>query len=182
VRALLEREAPDRVQLAVGVAGEPVHGHDRPEPEAADVGKVPLEVRGSDLDRLEAAVRIAAVVLERADGRDEHDRARLQASDAADDVQELLHAHVGAEPALRHDVVAELEPDQVGDERVVPVRDVREGAAVDQRRLTFEGLYEVRLDRVLQQDRHGASRVQVVGGDGLTRCAVADRDCAQPSP
>ena len=123
----------------------------------------------------DAAVGLAAVVLERADRRDEDDGARLQAARAADDVEELLHAHVRAEAALRDDVVAELERDEVGDERVVAVGDVRERAAVDERRLALERLHEVRLDRVLEQHGHRARRAQLLGGDGLALPRVARR-------
>ena len=96
------------------------------------------------------------MVLQRPHRRDEHDRARAQAADAAGDVEELLHAHVRGEAGLGDDVLAELEPDAVGDERVVAVRDVRERPAVDERRLTLERLHEVRLDRVLEDDGHRA--------------------------
>ena len=96
------------------------------------------------------------MVLQRSHGGDQHDRARSQVADATGDVEELLHAHVRREARLGHDVLAELEPDPIGDERVVAVRDVRERAAVDEGRLTFERLHEVRLDRVLQDDGHRA--------------------------
>src|SRR5256885_4837418 len=56
-----------------------------------------------------SALLVSAVVLERLDGRHEHGRVRPQPADAADDVEELLHAHVRAEAALGDDVLAELE-------------------------------------------------------------------------
>ena len=87
----------------------------------------------------------------------------------ADDVDELLEAHVGAEAALGDDVVAELEPEPVGDERVVAVRDVRERAAVDERRLALGGLHEVRLQRLLEQHRHRAGGADLLGGHRLAR-------------
>ena len=43
-----------------------------------------LHVRGAALDGVDAAVGVAAVVLERLDRRHEHDRARRQVADAAD--------------------------------------------------------------------------------------------------
>ena len=131
------------------------------------------QVRGAELDRVEAAVRIAAVVLQRLRGRDEHDRARAEAAGAADDVEELLHPHVGAEAGLGDDVVAELERDEVGDERVVAVGDVRERAAVDERRLALERLDEVRLERVLEQHRHRAGGPQLLGEHRLALERVA---------
>ncbi len=43
------------------------------------------------------------------------------------------------------------------------MRDVAEGSAVHQRRPAFQGLHEVRAQRVLEQQRHGALRLQVTG-------------------
>ena len=112
--------------------------------------------------------------------RDEHDRARLEPARSADDVEELLHAHVGAEAALGDDVVAELERDAVGDERVVAVGDVRERTAMDERRLPLERLNEVGLERVFQQHRHRARSPQLLRGHGLALVALRDRDRAEP--
>ncbi len=105
----------------------------------------------------------------------------VQAAEAADDVEELLHPHVRAEARLGHDVVAELHADAVGDERVVAVGDVRERAAVHQARLALERLDQVRLDRVLEQHRHRARRAEILGGDRPAAVeGVRDRDRAQP--
>ncbi len=128
------------------------------------------------LDRLHAAVRVAAVMLERAHRRDHDDRVRTDPADAADDVEELLHPHVRAEAALRDDELAELQPHAGRDERAVAVRDVRERAAVDERRLTLERLHEVRLERVLQEHGHRARGADLLRGHGLVLGRVADRD------
>ena len=85
-----------------------------------------------------------------------------------------------AEARLGDDDVAELERDAVGDERVVAVRDVRERAAVDEGRLALERLDEVRLDRLLEQHRHRARGLQLLGGHGLALVRRADRDRAEP--
>src|SRR5581483_5568227 len=108
--------------------------------ELADDAEMAREVRDPRLERLDASVGVAAVMLERLDRRDEHGRARAQAAGAADDVEELLHAHVAAEAGLGHDEVAELQRDAVGDERVVAVCDVRERAAVHEHWLALERL------------------------------------------
>ena len=105
VRALLECQPAHELDLLVRVLGKAVDRHDGLEPESGHDREVPREVRRTGLDRVEAAVRIAAVVLECFRGRDEHDRARLQPADAAYDVEELLHAHVGSEAGLGHDVL-----------------------------------------------------------------------------
>ena len=62
------------------------------------------------------------------------------------------------------------------------MRDVGEGAAVDERGLTFERLDEVRLQRVLEQHRHRAGRAELLGEDGLAVERVGDRDRAEPLP
>jgi hypothetical protein len=122
-----------------------------------------------------------AVVLDRAHRGDEHDGARRQFAEAADDVEELLHPHVGAEARLGDHVVAELHADLVGHERVVAVRDVRERAAVHQAGLALERLDQVRLDRVLEQHRHRARRAEVLGRHRLAAVErVRDRDAPEP--
>ena len=104
-----------------------------------------------------------------------------QAAEPADDVEELLHPHVGAEAGLGHHVVGDLHPDLVGDERVVAVGDVRERAAVHQARLALERLDQVRLDRVLEQHGHRAGRAEVLGGDRLAAVERARHgDAAEP--
>ena len=125
------------------------------------------QVLGAPLDRREPALRIAAVVLQRLRRRDEHDGARREAAEAADDVDELLEAHVGAEAALGDDVVAQLEAEPVADQRAVAVRDVGERAAVDERRLPLERLDEVRLQRVGQQRGHRAGGAELLRRHGL---------------
>ena len=176
MRAVLEREPADEVDLLVRVAREPVDGDDGAQPEPGHDLEVAPQVLGAELDRVQPAVGIAAVMLERLGGRDEHDGARAEPARAADDVQELLHAHVRAEARLRDDVVAELQRDEVGDERVVAVRDVRERAAVDERRLTLERLDEVRLERVLEEHGHRAGRPELLCEDRLALEGVRDGD------
>ena len=57
--------------------------------------------------------------------------------------------------------------------------DVGEGAAVDDGGVVFQGLDQVGLDGVLEQDGHGAFRLQVMGGDRLTGAVVAHDDARQ---
>ena len=60
------------------------------------------------------------------------------------------------------------------------MRDVRERAAVHEGGLALEGLHEIRLDRVLQDDRHRARGVDVLGCYRLALVALPDRDPAEP--
>src|SRR6266516_3919547 len=179
VSALLERELADELDLLGRVAREAVDRDHGVDAELAYDAEVAGEIRRPGLDRIEAAVGVAGVMLQRLDGRDEHHRVRPEATRAADDVEELLHAHVGAESGLGHDVVPELQRDAVGDERVVAVRDVREGPAVDERGLPLERLHEVRLDRVLQQNGHRPGGAQLLGRHRLAFECPRDRDRAE---
>ena len=177
---MLDGEAADELDLFIGIAGEAVDRDDRLQPEAGDDAEVTREIRGPAFYRVESSVEVPAVVLERPRGSDEHDRARAEPTRPADDVEELLHAHVRAEAALGDDVITELERDAVCDERVVAVGDIRERAAVNERRLPLERLDEVRLQRVLQQHGHGARGPELIGRHRLAFVALRDRDCAQP--
>src|SRR3954470_81247 len=178
--AVCERDLADLLNLLVSVSRETVDGDHGVETEPADGREVADHVGRAGRNRLRPALGIAAVVLERLHRRHENDGARRQLADSADDVEELLHPHVGAEARLGDDDVAELERDAVGDERVVAVRNVRERAAVDERRLTLERLNEVRLDRLLEEDGHRTRGLQLLGGHRLALVRRADRDRAEP--
>ena len=74
----------------------------------ADVVHVPLEIRDALLQRVQVLLREvlglgAAVVLQRADRRDQHDEVGPQSRLAALDVDELLGAQVRAESGLGDD-------------------------------------------------------------------------------
>src|SRR5262245_3602508 len=95
------------------------------------------EVGGTVLERGQISVRVATVILKRLHCHDKHDGRGSQSASPADDVEEFLHSHVGAEAALRHHVVPKLERYPIRNYRVVTVRDVCEGATVNERGLTF---------------------------------------------
>ena len=110
---------------------------------------------------------LAGVALERADGRDHDGGVRLEAGDAALDVEEPLGAHVGAEARLGDEEVAGVDADQVGDHAAVAVRDVAEGARVHEDRRVLQRLQQVRLERLAHDDGGGARRLELLGGDRL---------------
>ena len=93
---------------------------------------------------LEVFLLDAAVHLERADGGDQHHAVGREAGLAALDVEEFLAAEVGAEAGFRHDVVGELERGRGREHRVAAMRDVGEGAAVDEGRRAFQRLHQIR--------------------------------------
>ena len=123
--------------------------------------------------------RQAAVHLEGAHGAGDDHATGREAAVAADDVHELLGAQVGAEAGLGDDVVGQLHGDLVGDDRVVALRDVGERPGVDEARVALEGLHEVRLERVLEEDGHRAGRLDVLGGQRLAVGAVAEGDASE---
>src|SRR5690606_23915211 len=100
---------------------------------------VRLKVRQSALERTEILLRQllavgAAVQLQRSYGGDHDRHLRAQAGHAALDVEELLRTQVGAEAGLREDDVGERESGLGRHDAVAAVRDVPEGAGVQQRR------------------------------------------------
>ena len=60
------------------------------------------------------------------------------------------------------------------------MRDVGERPAMDEGRRAFQRLHQVRRDRVLEQRRHGAMRLEVAGADRLAVARIADDDLAEP--
>ena len=57
--------------------------------------------------------------------------------------------------------------------------DVGERAAVYKGRSAFDGLYQVRLNRIFEQCRHRAIRFQIFGVNGAAVFGVGDKDVAQ---
>ena len=94
VGSTLQGQPADGFKLPVSVARKCVHCDDRFEAEPGDDLKVPLEVRGSVLERLGSPVPITSVVLQGLDRCNEDDCGRGQTACPAHDVEELFHAHV----------------------------------------------------------------------------------------
>src|SRR5205823_7310215 len=86
---------------------------------------------------------------------------RLQTGLAAFYVEEFLGSEIGAEPRLGHDVIGQLQRRRRGNYRVAAVRDIAERAAVDEGGIALQRLDEVGRDRVLEQHRHRACRLEV---------------------
>ena len=110
----------------------------------------------------------AAVVFQCLDsGHDDHS-AGVKAGSTALDVQKLLRTQICTEASLGDHIIGQLHAGVGGGDRVAAVGDVGEGAAVDDGGVVLQGLHQVGLDGVLEQDGHGAFRLQVMGGDRLT--------------
>jgi len=59
------------------------------------------------------------------------------------------------------------------------MRDVRERAAVNERRIVFQGLNQVRLQRLLQKHGHCTVCFQVASVDGRAVAAIGNDDVAK---
>ncbi len=121
----------------------------------------------------------AAVHLERAHGGNHHHAVGDQAGVAALDVEELLHANVGAETGFGDHVIGQLEGDLVGDDGAVAVGDIGKGPGVHEGGRAFQGLHQGGHDGVLHQDGHGAGAADIFGGDGLASLAGGDHNIAK---
>jgi len=127
-----------------------------------------LEVLGLEILLLDPAVH-----LERPDGGDQDGAIGRDAGLAALDVEELLAAEIGAEARFRHHVVAELERGRGRQDRVAAMRDIRERAAMHEGRRAFERLHQVGGERLLEQRRHRALRLEVGGVHRLPVARIA---------
>src|SRR5690606_23282660 len=182
--AQLPRGGPDHLHLGFRIGDELVDGHDRRHAEVLHVAEVTRQVAAALLDRFDVLLAQilpsdASVHLEGADGGDHDGRVGPQAGRAALDVEELLGAHVRTETGLGHHIVRKLEGGAGGDHRVTAMRDVGEGTAVDDGRVAFQGLDEVRGDGVLQEHRHGPFGLQLPRQDRLAVAGIAHNDVAQ---
>ena len=173
------------VQLFLGVRGELVDRHHRGDAELLHVPDVPPEVgdaggQGLHVRFLQLVLGDAAVHLQRADRRHHHDGRRRDVGHPGLDVHVLLGPQVRAEAGLGDHNVREPAGRLGGDQGIAAVRDVGERPAVHQRGRAGDGLHEVGLDGVPEQQGQGSLDAEVGHGDGLAVVGVAERDPAQP--
>ena len=119
------------------------------------------------------------MVLERTQGGHHNGHVRPQPRLAAFDVDELLGAEIGPEAGLGDHVIPQFERGACRGHGVAAVGDVGERAAMDDGRIVLQRLYQVGLDRVLEQCGHRPLRLQVAGPDRRLLTGVADDDVAQ---
>ena len=175
----------EQIELSLGVVIETVdRDHAGNTVVLLHVLDVALQVGEAFFQRLQVLLRDglevgAAVVFNCANRRHDHGGRGPQARFAALDVDELLRAEVRAEAGFGDHVIRELHRRARRDHGVAAVRDVGERAAVDEGGIVLERLHEVRLDRVLQEHRHRAMRLEVAGEHGLLVARVADHDLAE---
>ncbi len=177
-------ELLDQRELRLGVGAEAVHRDDDVEAEFPGVGDVPFEIGEPSLQRsqildAERGLGDAAVHLERARGGDDHRDRGLQPRLAALDVEEFLRAEVGAEPGFGDDVIGELQRGARRDEGIAAVRDIGERAAVHQRRIALQRLHEIGAQRLPQQRRHRARRLEIAHRHRLLGARIGDHHAAE---
>ena len=122
----------------------------------------------------------AAVILQRANGGDEHRKVRNQPRLPAFDIQEFLRAQVRAEPGFGHRKIGEAQAELGGRDAVAAVRDVAERPAMDEGGIALERLNEVRLQAVTHNHRHRAVGLQVAGGNQFSAVRISHDHPPQP--
>jgi len=105
---------------------------------------------------------------------------RAKAGFAAFDVDEFFGAEIGAKPSLGHHIVGKFQRGLGGEHGIAAMRDVGEWAAVNEGRVVFKGLHEVRLKCVFQKHCHGAMRVQIGRMNRLLVSRISNHDPSQP--
>ena len=182
--AELLAEIANNVDLGVGVGRVAVDSHGHRDAELGQVPHVPLEVGATfaecfDILGPQIGLRDTALHLERLDRCDENDGVRRQPPFTTLDIEEFLGPQIGAKSGFRDDVVSQLKPRLRRHQRIAAVRDIGKRPAVHQARVVFHCLHQIRLQRILEQRRHGALHVQVVDCDGFVVSRVADDDFAK---
>ena len=120
-----------------------------------------------------------AVHFKRADCRDQHHAIGRNAGFAALDVKEFLCPEIGAETGFGHDIVGELERGRGRQYPIAAVRDVGERSAVNERGGAFQRLHQIGRQRLLEQNRHRAMRLEIAGAHWFAVTGVAGDDIAQ---
>ena len=187
------RHSPHELALLRRVGVECVEADDGLDSAAADDVDVGEQVVTALLQELEVLRRVdgierkarldgrrAAMRLQGAHGRHQNHGIGLQARAAALDVPELLVAHVRSEAALRHHVIAERAGEAIGDDRVLPDRDVGERPGVHEHRLALDRLHQRRLDCVHQEGAHRAVHLEIGGRHWCAGLRVGHDDLREP--
>ena len=133
-----------------------------------------LEILGLEVFLLDATMH-----LQGANGRDQNDAIWRKTRLAAFDVEEFLGAEIRSEPGLGHHVIGKLERRCRGNDRIAAVRNIGEGATVNESGRALERLHKVRRDRLLEQRGHGAVRLQVTRADRFAIARIGNDDVAE---
>ena len=165
---------PDEGDLLVGVVCEVVDRDDDGDTVGGHVLDVLVEVAESLGECLESECLglvedSASMGHECPDRCDDDDTVGPHSGLPANDVHELLSSEIGGETGLGDDVIAEFQRGLGGDDAVRTVCDVGEGESVDEDGLSLEGLDQVRVDGVLEEDHHASDTAEGSDGDGFVK-------------
>ena len=168
--ASCDRRLPCDSDLFGRVVGEPVDCHYGWKPVHANDIQCVLEVSGPPADSFRIWRRHvfhsnAAVPLEPANRCDHHCGRRFGPALPDLDIHELFETEVGTEPGFGNDIVAAVDCQFVGKDRRAAVCDVAERAHVNDGRLAFGGLHQVRLDGISEQSHDRADPPDFAGGN-----------------
>ena len=75
--------------------------------------------------------------------------------------KKFLGAEIGAETGFGYHIVAELQRGPRRNHRIAAMRDIGERAAMNQRRIVFQRLHQIRRQRVFEQRGHRAGGFDV---------------------
>ena len=137
-----ERFFAQRCELGRRIGREAVDRHDHRRAELAQVRDVRAQVGRADAQRVDVFAverRAGHMALERPRGHDAHRRVGGETGRRALEVKELLGAELGGKAGLGHEIVDARQRDEIGHDRRVAVRNVRERAGVHEDRITFGG-------------------------------------------
>ena len=118
--------------------------------------------------------------LESAHRRDNDDGIGTKLRQAALDVKELFSAEVGTESCFRHDEVCKLQRKFRRHNAVAAMRNVGKRSAMNKDWRAFKRLNDVRLDRILKEQRQRTRNTDFIRTNGTAAAAVADDNAAEP--
>ena len=172
------------IHFSIGIRCVAIDGHNSRNTKLCNVAQVPTQVPEAFLERrhvfgAKVRLRNATLHLESLDRCHEHDSIRLQPSLTALDVEELLRTKIGPKAGFRYDVIRQFQSGCRRHHRVTAVCDVRKRTAVHQRRIVFDRLHEVWLQRILEQRSHRPLGVQLPDCDRLVLARIAKHDIAE---
>ena len=124
----------------------------------------------------------AAVHFQRPHRGRHHHRRRHKSRLPAFYIQKLLRAQIRAEARLCDGVVPQTQRHAGGQHGVAAVGDIGKGTAVDKGRGALQRLGKVWINGFLQKHGHGAHRLQIGGGYGLSGFCIGHHHAGKPRP
>ena len=173
------------LDLVVGVAGHPVDGHHAGHAELARRSRgggfsAPVELAQPPRRRPSVAMPPPWCAA-RARSPRARRRSGRQPAHAADDVEELLHAHVRPEPGLGDEVVAELEADMSAISELLPCAMLANGPQCMKHGWPSSVWIRFGLSASLSSTAIAPGRAEVLGRDGLGRRRRSSATVIAPS-